>query len=80
MAATEGAPGGLVRDHGHVTGRRSYPVTVRSMDSPKPGWTLEAALDLVRQGYEPEQVERRTGFAARRLAALAAREQRRNVP
>jgi hypothetical protein len=39
------------------------------MSSPKPGWTLEAAVRLLEDGYSPEQVERMTGFAAAHVSA-----------
>jgi hypothetical protein len=39
------------------------------MSSPKPGWTLEAAVQLLRDGYSPEQVEHLTGFAAAHVRA-----------
>lgn len=39
------------------------------MSEPKPGWTLEAAVGLLDDGYSPEQVERMTGFDARHVAA-----------
>ncbi len=49
--------------------RPKAPVEVRSMSSPKPGWTLEAAVRLLEDGYSPEQVERMTGFAAAHVSA-----------
>lgn len=39
------------------------PVTVRSMNRPKHGWTQAEARDLLRQGYADEQVARVTGYA-----------------
>ena len=39
------------------------------MSTPKPGWTLESAVGLLRDGYSPEQVERLTGFAAAHVSA-----------
>jgi hypothetical protein len=40
------------------------PVTVRSISTPKPGWKLEDAVDLVRQGYSVGHAERVTGWTA----------------
>jgi hypothetical protein len=40
------------------------PVTVRSMSNPKPGWKLEDAVNLVRQGYTVAHAARVTGWAA----------------
>jgi hypothetical protein len=40
------------------------PVTVRWVSTPKPGWELADAVDLVRQGYTPAHAERVTGWAA----------------
>jgi len=40
------------------------------MNDPKPGWTLEAALDLIAQGYSAEHAERVSGYAARHLIAV----------
>ena len=51
-------------------GKGAHPVTVRSMNNPKPGWTLEAALDLIAQGYSAEHAERVSGYAARHLIAV----------
>jgi hypothetical protein len=45
------------------------PVTVRSISHPKPGWKLEDAVDLVRQGYTTAHAERVTGWAASVIAA-----------
>ena len=42
------------------------------MSTPKPGWTIEAALQLFADGYSPEQVERMTGFHAKHVEAQAA--------
>ncbi len=39
------------------------------MSSPKPGWTLDAAVRLLQDGYTAEQVERLTGFAAAHVSA-----------
>jgi hypothetical protein len=39
------------------------------MSNPKPGWTLDSAVDLLRDGYSAEQVERLTGFAAAHVSA-----------
>jgi hypothetical protein len=45
------------------------------MSTPKPGWTLDEAIDLLAAGYAPEQVERQTGYDARHVvAALQQRE------
>jgi hypothetical protein len=46
------------------TTAKAGPVTVRSLSHPKPGWSLEDAVDLVRQGYTPAHAERVTGWAA----------------
>jgi hypothetical protein len=40
------------------------PVTVRYMTPSKPGWSLEEAADLVRQGYTVAHTEKVTGWAA----------------
>lgn len=45
-----------------VAKRKNGPVQVRSINDPKPGWTQENAIDLLRQGYTPAQVARMTGF------------------
>ena len=52
---------------------KSGPVTVRSMSSPRDGWTLEQALDLVAQGYTPAHVEKLTGWHAKQLEAQLRR-------
>jgi hypothetical protein len=39
------------------------PVTVRFMTPAKPGWSLEEAVDLVRQGYTVEHASRVSGWA-----------------
>jgi hypothetical protein len=51
------------------TNYRASPVIVRSLSHPKPGWSLEDAVGLVRRGYTPEHVERVTGWAASVLVA-----------
>ena len=56
------------------------PVTVRSLSQPKPGWRLKDAVDLVRQGYTAEQVERLTGWAASVLTAQVKLCDRRRTP
>ncbi len=48
-------------------------VTVRSMSSPRPGWSLPDAVRLAEQGYNLEHVERLTGFAAAHVKAQLAR-------
>ena len=40
------------------------PVIVRYMTPSKPGWSLEEAADLVRQGYTVAHAEKVTGWAA----------------
>lgn len=45
------------------------PVVVRSMNSPKPGWSEERAVDMVRQGYSPDRIAELSGFAAAYLRA-----------
>lgn len=50
------------------------------MSSPKPGWTIEAALQLLDDGYSAEQVERMTGFDARHVTAAAAAAAKANKP
>jgi hypothetical protein len=45
------------------------PVTVRFMAPAKPGWSLEEARDLLRQGYIVEHVARVTGWAPAVIAA-----------
>ncbi len=58
------------RHTGPVTrARQRFPVSIRSMNHPKPGWTLDAALDLLSQGYSAQHVERVSGYAARHLLA-----------
>jgi hypothetical protein len=44
-------------------------VVVRQVNRPKPGWTKEEAVDLLRQGYSVEHTARRTGYDERWLAA-----------
>lgn len=56
--------------------RSASPVEVRSMSTPKPGWTLEEAIDLLEAGYTPEHVEHLTGFDARHVAAQLNRRQK----
>ncbi len=48
-------------------------VTVRSISSPRPGWSLSDAVRLAEQGYALEQVERLTGYAAAHVKAQLAR-------
>ena len=62
------------------TPRNTAPVEVRSMSTPKPGWTLEEAIDLLEEGYNPEQVEHLTGFDARHVAAQLNRRQKEQRP
>ena len=50
------------RPRRRASGRRAGEVTVRSMSTPKPGWTLDAALDLLAQGYALAGTAERTGF------------------
>jgi hypothetical protein len=45
------------------------PVTIRSLSTPKPGWTLSDAVDLVRQGYTPAHAQQVTGWAATVITA-----------
>ncbi len=45
---------------------------VRSMSSPRPGWSLPDAVRLAEQGYSLEHVERLTGFAAAHVKAQLA--------
>ena len=56
--------------------RSRSPVDVRSVNDPRPGWDVEQALALVRQGYSVEYVERRTGFAASHLRAVRQQRER----
>lgn len=45
------------------------------MNAPKPGWTEERAIDMVRQGYSPDRIAELSGFAAAYLRAqLSAKE------
>jgi hypothetical protein len=44
------------------------PVTVRFMAPAKPGWSLEEARELLRQGYTVEHVPRVTGWAPALIA------------
>jgi len=46
------------------------------MSAPKPGWTLEAAVQLLDDGYSAEHVERMTGFAAAHVSAQLRRRPR----
>jgi hypothetical protein len=39
------------------------------MNTPKPGWTEEQAVDLVRQGYSADRIAELSGFAAAYLRA-----------
>lgn len=39
-----------------------FPVEVRSLNDPKPGWTLERALDMLEQGYRVERVSALSGY------------------
>jgi len=39
------------------------------MNQPKPGWTEQQAVDLVRQGYSPDRIAQLSGFAAAFLRA-----------
>jgi hypothetical protein len=50
------------------------------MSTPKPGWTLEEAIDLLEEGYTPEHVEHLTGFDARHVAAALNRRQKDQRP
>lgn len=34
------------------------------MNQPRPGWSVEEAVDLVRQGYSPDRIAELSGFAA----------------
>jgi hypothetical protein len=65
-----------------TSARNAGPVEVRSMSSPKPGWSLQEAVDLLDSGYSPEQVEHLTGFDARHVAAqqMRRRKEERNPP
>jgi hypothetical protein len=63
-----------------TSARNAAPVEVRSMSTPKPGWTLEEAIDLLEAGYTPEQVERQTGFDSRHVAAQLQRRQKAQRP
>jgi hypothetical protein len=45
------------------------PVTVRFMTPAKPGWSLEEAVDLVRQGYTVAHASRVSGWAPGLIAA-----------
>jgi hypothetical protein len=45
------------------------PVTDRSISSPKPGWSLPDAVDLVRQGYSVAHAAKVTGWSAPVIAA-----------
>lgn len=62
------------------SGRSAAPVEVRSMSAPKPGWSLEEAIDLLEAGYSPEQVERQTGYDARHVAAQLQRREKAQRP
>jgi hypothetical protein len=44
-------------------------VSVRSMSTPKPGWSLADAVDLVVQGYSVTHAAKVTGWAAPVIAA-----------
>jgi hypothetical protein len=46
-----------------------FPVEVRSLNEPKPGWTIGKALDLLDQGYRVSHVAQVTGFIAPYLEA-----------
>ncbi|MDP9397840.1 MAG: hypothetical protein M3P96_08500 [Actinomycetota bacterium] len=49
--------------------RTPAPVETRSMNDPRPGWTLEQALDLLQQGYAVDRVAQLSGYAPAYLAA-----------
>jgi hypothetical protein len=49
------------------------PVTVRFMTPAKPGWSLEEAVDLVRQGYTVAHASRVSGWAPGLIAAQAGK-------
>ena len=51
--------------------RRPAEVTVTPMSDPKPGWTLDAALDLLAQGYSVASTAERTGFHPAHLRGAA---------
>ena len=39
------------------------------MSRPRDGWTLAGAVDLARQGYQLDAIERRTRWAAAQVRA-----------
>jgi hypothetical protein len=49
------------------------PVTVRFMNPAKPDWSVEEAVDLVRQGYTVEHAARVTGWPPALISAQAKR-------
>lgn len=53
--------------------RSTFPVEVRRMSSPRPGWELADAVGLVEQGYTAEQAQRLTGWAASHVLAQLRR-------
>jgi hypothetical protein len=51
------------------------PVIVRSMSEPRPGWTLEDAVDLVQQGYTVAHAAKVSGWAESVIAARLAQDE-----
>lgn len=46
------------------------------MNDPRPGWTLEQALDLLEQGYAVDRVAQLSGYARAYLAAQSPHSRR----
>jgi hypothetical protein len=66
--------------HPTRTSCRASPVTVRSLSSPRGGWSSADGVDLVLAGYTPEHVEKVTGWAASVLAARVNPRERDSKP
>lgn len=48
---------------------QTFPVQIRSMNAPRPGWTVDRAVGQIAQGYTVEQVSRLSGYAVAFLRA-----------
>ena len=66
--------------HRQARDSRTFPVKVRSMNDPKPGWTVELAVGRLAQGYSVEHVSRLSGYAVTFLRARLRRIDHPRVP
>lgn len=64
-----GATAASRRKHRQTRHSRTFPAQVRSMNEPKPGWTVERAVGRLAQGYSIEHVSRLSGYAVPFLRA-----------